>query len=46
MEKGQTNALKDPHKEKRPKRRSHEIGQGSQGKKEGADNHKEFFGGS
>jgi len=46
MEEGQTNALKDPHKEERPKRRSQEIGQGGQGKKEGTGNHEGFLGDS
>jgi hypothetical protein len=43
MEEGQADSLKGSHDEQRPKRRSPEIGNGSQGKKDCPGDHKNFF---
>ena len=44
IEKGQTNTLKDPHHQEGPKRGRKEISGGSEGKEEGAGDHKALFG--
>jgi len=43
MKECESNSLKDPHDQKRPKRGSEKIGNRSEGIKEGADDHKGFF---
>jgi hypothetical protein len=44
MEECESNSLDDPHGEKRPKRRSEEIGNARKEKQDGADEHKFLFG--
>jgi hypothetical protein len=39
----ESNALENPHYQKRPKRGSYKIGKGSEGKKEGTGDHKFFL---
>lgn len=46
MEECEPNSLEDPHGQKRPERRSDQIGKGSYGIKEGPDDQKLFLGGS
>ena len=43
IEEGHGNPLKDPHHQKGPKRGGQEIGNGSEGKDEGPNEHKGFF---